>query len=376
MKRRAFTLIELLVVIAIIAILIGMLLPAVQKVREAAAQSKCSNNMKQLGLAMHSYHGEHGAFPITQFSAGCQTDYPNWGWIPRLLGYIEQEGLARIVNFDDSFSCPSQTPIRQAVIPNLVCPSDPKAASNRTYADWPNATAPGVFCSFQWGGTCKGASDAADFPDGRCLAQNSNYWGSYGDGYSESSGNPYGGQGGFDGCDLYTSNGSWVAYRNGGDPQNPAAPLNTIFLGGDATASGGRGFFSPGRCHVPVAKITSTHVTDGLSNTIMIGHQVSNGAGAKTGWYQGQSIAGTSLPPNFLRGCMSTGQSLVWSTDTNCRPACGSGAWRIRGFNSHHTGKILVVLGDGSVRTISDSISPITYNALGSRAGGEVVGDY
>jgi hypothetical protein len=262
----------------------------------------------------------------------------------------------------------------------LICPSDPKSGTNKTYADWANASQPGVYCGAQWGGKCKGAPDAPDFPTGgtndRCLAQNSNYWGSYGDGYSDSSGNPYGQQQGFDGCDLYTSNGSWVAYHNGGDPQNAAAPLNTSYLGGDLSGIGGRGFFAPGKCNVPVAKITTAHVTDGLSNTIMIGHQVSNGAGSKTGWYQGMSIAGTSLPPNFLRPCMSIGQNLNWSTDINCRPSCGSGGWRIRGFNSHHTGKILVVLGDGSVRSISDSINPITYNALGSRAGGEVIADY
>jgi len=207
------------------------------------------------------------------------------------------------------------------------------------------------------------------------LGQDSNYWGSYGDGYSDSSGNPYGGQGGWDGCDLYTSNGSWARYGNGGDPLiTDGAPMPTQFLGGDGGSRGGRGFFAPGACNVKVAAIRFAHVTDGLSQTIMIGHQVSAGAGAKTAWYQGSSVGGTSLPPNFLKPCMQVGQNYNWSTDPLCRPAsCGHGGWRTRGFNSHHPGGILVIMGDGTVQWISEGISQFVYNALGSRAGGEAV---
>jgi Protein of unknown function (DUF1559) len=299
------------------------------------------------------------------------------------LPYIEQQGLADIVNLKDSFSCASQLPLRQAFIPVFACPSDPHPDTNSTYADFATSKPSGYYCGTSWGWTCKGGPDAPDFPNvngsQRCLGQTSSYWGSYGDGYSDSSGNPYGNQGGWDGCDLYTSDGSWQRFGNGGDPKAAdGGPLPTQYLGGDPASSGGRGFFAPGACNVHVRKLHFSDVIDGLSSTIMIGHQVSNGAGSKTAWYQGLSIAGTSLPPNFLQPCMDTNQNFNWApVGSPCAPAsCGLNTWRIRGFNSYHEGGIFVTMGDGSVQFISDSIDMFVYNALGSRAGNEVVGEF
>ena len=128
MIRRAFTLIELLVVIAIIAILIGLLLPAVQKVREAADRAKCKNNLKQIGLAFHDYHVDNNQFPAGYTSARRPSTAPARGRAGaggrRCCPYLEQDNLFTQIDFTKDIADPANAAARVASLPVFRCPSD------------------------------------------------------------------------------------------------------------------------------------------------------------------------------------------------------------------------------------------------------------
>jgi prepilin-type N-terminal cleavage/methylation domain-containing protein/prepilin-type processing-associated H-X9-DG protein len=151
-RRTGFTLIELLVVIAIIAILIGLLLPAVQKVREAAARIQCANNLHQLGIALHNYHSSYDGFPPAQQDIakypGCPAT-PSISWVPYLMPYFEQDNLQKTYRLDRDWQDKTNDGVKpytgNAVGPNqtqikvLVCPSAPSgrvASNNRGVLDY------------------------------------------------------------------------------------------------------------------------------------------------------------------------------------------------------------------------------------------------
>src|SRR5262245_31883033 len=150
-----FTLIELLVVIAVIAILIALLLPAVQKVREAASRTQCTNNLKQLGLALHNYENTHRAFP-----GGCSlrvnADY-GWGPQPQLYPYLEQDNVWKRIDFTKGpYTAPnvvilvSITLLPQTV---LTCPSDPKKGNaGEGYSNYHGNAGTWMYVKDSWDG--------------------------------------------------------------------------------------------------------------------------------------------------------------------------------------------------------------------------------
>jgi prepilin-type N-terminal cleavage/methylation domain-containing protein/prepilin-type processing-associated H-X9-DG protein len=126
---RGFTLIELLVVISIIAVLIGLLLPAVQAAREAARRARCSNNLKQFGLAMHSYHSVHNTFAPGYITAVVNDPVapeigPGWGWGVMILNDLEQKPLYQGININLQITDPGSLTSRRTILSVFLCPSN------------------------------------------------------------------------------------------------------------------------------------------------------------------------------------------------------------------------------------------------------------
>jgi prepilin-type N-terminal cleavage/methylation domain-containing protein len=310
--RRAFTLIELLVVIAIIAVLVGLLLPAVQKVREAANRMSCSNNLKQLALGVHTYHDANTRFPANSIYTYDPTA-PNWSWLCRIMPYVEQGNLYNQTNAGGNPPNNINQSLAQIVIPVklFLCPSDPDADKGPvSYPSNYDMFDP-VLGPLSYYVSCYRACVGSNWgggPPGSPL-----WWGT-----DPQWCNPSTVNGSYDGC----ANGDGVIWENN-------KPLRI------------------------------TDVTDGTSNTFMIGEALCGKDYMNSWCHMDNPILTCALAPNAKSPV--TGQDYP-PTDW----------WNRYGATSDHLGGVQFALTDGSVHFISNTIDLTLYRALGTRQGGEI----
>jgi prepilin-type N-terminal cleavage/methylation domain-containing protein len=313
--RRAFTLIELLVVIAIIAILIGLLLPAVQKVREAASRMRCQNNLKQLGLALHNYHGVRNGFP----QAGERLNSLSWHVF--ILPYIEQDPLFKrfnrgpgMFNATAARTGPLKNELGLNRISTFLCTSSP-VPKMRTDAPH-NVNTPEIM-------------------NGE-IPFTTHYYGIFG-------------------------------------PKGTNPVTNTAYGLDNSGSSAGHGGFSREGIFQrdqdatvdEEVVINVNKITDGTSNTLMVGEMS-----------RLDEVVGTRFR-SWVRGCDADNQPVC----AGCKNIVNSinfpdiSTFNDMSMSSHHVGGTNFLLGDGSVRFISQSIALTTYRAMASRAGGEALNE-
>ena len=337
--RPAFTLIELLVVIAIIAVLIALLLPAVQAAREAARRAQCTNNMKQLGIALHNYHDVTSSLPQGHGPTGWPNDFSAH---TMMLPFMEQANLYNAINFASAVTptnggCVQNTTVWYAKVNTFICPSDGSRITSITTVTNYSANAGS---------------------DGHCFYSGTNFDGPFGHG----AGDYYGTLGsesiGFAKIQDGLSNTAGFSERITGIGDD-AESVHTVFDNLTPSTT----IFNA----VSVAPTTDTPQTvfnacQGLPKSASSGATIASSLNPGVLWYRGTTpttMYNHAMPPNSY----------------NCSMHPNGGTYGFGAFppSSRHPGGVNVMMMDGSVRFVKSTINNAAWWGIGTEANGEVV---
>jgi prepilin-type N-terminal cleavage/methylation domain-containing protein len=333
--RRGFTLIELLVVIAIIAILVAMLLPAVQQAREAARRTECRNNLRQIGLALHNYLDAQRVFPPSYCAVpGVTTTVGGqWSVFARILPYVEQANLQNLINWSVAYS--TQPNVATTRVPTYLCASEVNDVvrvnpSTGIARDYPANYVVNFGTWMVYDPTSGTGGDGSFFPNSSLSPA------AFLDGMSNT---------------LCASEArAFTPYlRNTSSDPGPVPPMDPNFA---AAVTG------DGCCIGPSLQANTGHTewADGLCQQ----------SGFTTVFTPNTRI------PHVVGGVEYDIDFVSWREGTHATRV----AYAALPARSYHEGIVHVLLMDGAARAVSENISRTTWQALGTRAGGEVVGEF